>query len=442
MKKLIALLAMVIFCVSLIHAENVPNPFKFGFNNRLKIRHEDDWRMDKMRSATVPEGTSPLSDATPRYASLEETMTLNVSATINQMYTMAFSLSDSIRGVDILSNGASSSLNRAVLGFVWSNKIVAVKDYLTISVDAGWTVKWDMDTVNAAGTTAVKSMGGDDRGYQPTWEKVYQPQNKLAYEIPMTFGLSGKVGSTGFSWGLSQSALLLFNAEFYKDNDPQAKASQHGEPFTGAAAGAIFTPSVSAGAFTTGGVADKSFGGFFESYVLTSRLQLAFEFFHFFAPANITATLKYDHKLGINCPVSYYYEIDKEIQNDMQPSIEFGFFGAMKLGLGARIRHYTFYNTSAPVNDSDTSPWNLTGSTIRTYAVRAGQGGGFVFDCPSHQPNVMRVGPTVGFSVGQGWFEIGGLWYGFARDFLVDVPKDGSTNFWRNDFEMYATFKL
>jgi len=426
MKKLIALLVIVIFCVTLTHAiAAVKNPFKFSLSNRLKIRHEDDWRPGQSTTSGYFVGISPKTDARPRYASLEDIIAAKASMKIADIYELSFGAQIQFRGVDIVSNGASSSLNRSVFSASWGNKVTAVKDYLDINVDVGWNVLWDLDP-----TTEAPGMG--DKMTGPGWYKLYLKQDKINYQLPISVGLAGKVKDAGLSWGLAEQANLMFNAEFYKDNDPSANAngSTHaGEPYD-----------VNAGGTPLTNWADNSFGGFFEGVSLTTNASIGFEFFHWFAPQNITCTLKASLKLLVQMPYSWYYELDKEISEDCKVGLEFGLAGP-KLYIGARIRNCDNYNTSAPLNGHLGSDWDYGGSICTGYTPVVA--GGDKFNSPSHDNPQMRIGPEVSMSVANQWFEFGIYWNGYARDIRrYDEGGTGSTIYWRNDFEVYSTFKL
>jgi hypothetical protein len=457
MKKLIALLAIICLCVMFINAEKVTSPFKFSFENIFKVKTQDDWHPGQMSGNGTPVPAVPVTpakDAVVQSADVEDTIKLSAKATFAQIYTLSFTLSDACRSTDSQNNGSTTGgvitnsdtlqLNRAWLTAMWGNDFSIIKDMLNLNVSAGWVVSWDNDT-------AMKLFGGMDRAYGANWYSLYLPQNKMAYEFPVSVGLGGAIAKTGFTWNLNQECRMLFNGQFIKDNDPKAASHPtNGEPY-GLSATTSTWANEDGSLSTTGkykpvtaNYADKSFGGFFEAVVLNTNLNLAFEFFHFFAPENITCAIRYDHKLAINAPISYYYEIDKEILNDMQPALEFGLAGP-KLYLGARIRHYANYNSSAPVNGSAGSVWLYDGSAIdstKGQTSKAVNFGGVVFESPSHTPNALKVGPQIGFSVSKDWFEIGGKWNGYAREFWYDWKRDGSINFWRNDFELYSSIKL
>ena len=138
------------------------------------------------------------------------------------------------------------------------------------------------------------------------------------------------------------------------------------------------------------------------------------KFLHYFAPSNVKLSIQYDHTLAINKPISYYYEIDTEILNDMKPSLKLQ-IGDMQMTAGPRFRTYSYYNTSAPVNGTNGSPWLDDGSCIDISQVttKSGSEGGYAFHVLHIYLIRWRIGPLINFSFKKGMAEFGATYSGF-----------------------------
>jgi hypothetical protein len=469
MKKLIAILAIVGLCTAFTNAEKVTNPFKFSFSEQLKIRHEEEWRYTQKQAWAAGNvgsnvGDNPNDGDKGNYAELENAVQVGASATFGQIYALSFTLNDALRTPDFRSNGSSQSLNRNALTFTWGNNVQIVKDYFLANVSLGWVMYADMDNNS-------RTQGGGDGNRMNLYGdfvKFYQNPtfNSIFYEVPMSLQFAGIVPKSGFSWSLNQNLTLELSPQFYKDNDPTWTGSSHrtgdgkNDPYTVATSSglpvynsedeikygtagnygpqyATLTQSVTSG--------DVSFGNFLSNVETITRLNLNYEFFHFFAPENITCTLAIQHTLYVNMPVVYYMEYDKEIKNRFEPQVIFG-LDNVQFGLGFSLIYNNYWNTSAPVNDTYGSPWTTASKSIQVGHYKTNPDGSISLECPPHSPNQERIGFTSTLKFGNSFFNFSLAYYGFFRDFLYDQSGSGLASAdpqrFSQDFEMAAQIKL
>jgi hypothetical protein len=432
-------------------AEKVTNPFKFSAGADFKAKASNAYTAATVSSTDATTNTWDTQKIGDAY--LEFTPSAGMSTTIAQIYALSFNFSGRLRQYD---NTAKKNEVRFMFG--WGNKITVVKDYLDINVDLSY---------NIDNNAAYK----EGSWYEPNREEalpaLYKKGKTVTSLVPTgTIGLGGKVGKTGFKWGLSETATLQLNANAFKDVNPTAiggktKGGENWHPYgvTNGIISAATNGDTVIGATDLYGCNDTqtdNLVSLIDSFALTTALDLQFEFFHFFAPENITCTIKFPSKFGLFMPYSSYYEISKEFTWDTTPGLDFDFAG-IKLFVGARSRLQAYYNTSSPLDGTNGSCWSHDGKAVLDAGGNLANWVNYTAMeqnfSPDHHQSWWRGGPQVKFTIGKDWLSFTMDWqgYGYAGAALYDNDnKDsggknaggGAGSGWKNEFNVAATIKL
>jgi hypothetical protein len=415
MKKLIALVAIVVFCAVLVNAENIPNPFKFGVSAGFTMK------TDNAYSAQTIDAKSPITslwDATNTAnaggkigsAYLEYNVAGNISTAV-KIWSTSFNFAGRLRQWD-----AKSSKNEVRFLFLWGNKFSIVKDYLDLNVDLGYNID----------NNANFKQGS---WYEPNNDNILMALitkgKSVTSLIPTgTIGIGGKVGNSGFKWGLSETAILQLNSDFYKDNNPMALNIN---PFAVSATGTV---SMNTAPANGSDPQRDNLGSIIDSIALQGKIDLQFEFFHYFAPANVTCNIKAPVTVGVFMPYCNFMEISKEITIDTTPGLEFNVMG-IQLFLGARSRTQFYYNTASPMDGSNGSMWSHDGQVILTNS------GALATTtpkdlAPDHHQAWWRGGPQVKFTLGKDWLTFTADWQGYFYAGAATYDNDNLTNGGKN----------
>jgi hypothetical protein len=456
MKKLMALIVIIMLAASyILVAEAVTNPFSFSLYNQIKLKAVDTSQPGMMQNGDDDvNGYSPLNDYNVTKANLNDEMKCSASITIAEIYTMGFYLT----GVG--EYGFSGDAQRTAFSTGMTNGIQVVKDYFKIDINADYTIRWESrqtqtttyKEVDETAITATDSNGdtitgidlnGDglitDNAYVLSEDNTAEVGQHTNFLLTPSLTLSGGIPNTGFTWKLGETIEMLWNPENWKDTDPTYQ-SWDGDAFNPISGNRVL------------GATDQV--GAFEYAEFQTNVTLEWEFFHFFAPENITCTLSLSQNLNVKCPYSYYLEIDKRLRTEGSYGFKFGLAG-FDFGIFFYERSDDYLNTSAPLNGDLGSNRSWDGTWIGnvgdkeatielegvTYA--AWQGDWEDMDAVTHERPTMRIGPKITFGYSKEWFSFGGQWLGY-EDNLRQWDEDGMNSkiMWCNEFEIFAKFSL
>jgi hypothetical protein len=395
MKKLLAILVITVFAATAMMA--VDNPFSFSLSAKFQGKFKDDSQAGYMSLASGDDGQEFVGDKDNNYitknVSLKAELDAGMSVTLAEIYTLSFGICEK---PEISSDNAENEVNFKIMG----NSIKVIQDYLTIGLDIKYNI-------------------------------FHKEANEFVNSrLDFVFSLSGSVPDTGFSWKLSSDNRLKFDLENYKDTDPL-----HGE---------------------TAANRDGDNGSLFDAYYAEHKLELKWEFLHFFAPENITCTLIIDPCLKPTINYSPYVERFHTIETETNPGIELGLAG-FNIGLKCYIATKDTIGVSAPAGSAG-SAWDYkkdaaTGAADNDdesgYDYEGDTNGDGTIDkwvdnennklYPWRTPSgTLKVGPklTLGFTKGMGSF--GFMWKGYASNLRdVNWMADNKHNsVWTNEFEI------
>jgi hypothetical protein len=413
MKKLLAILVITVFAATAMIA--VDNPFTFSFYNQIKLKAVDQSQPGKIhvnsgqRAKESKIGDSPTNDYLVTKSAINDEMKGDASITIAEIYTMGFYL----KGVGEFGFGGDSS--RVEFSTGMTNSIKVVEDYLTIGINADWIIRWDARDAYFSEADNNTDLNGDG---DTADEFDHAFGSGVDYLLKPSISLSGSVPDTGISWGLSETVEMQFDPDMWKDTDPSLSTYD------------------GAGYSSTTGKANQSEAGLFNYAKFETKVTFDFEFFHFFAPENITGTLKLMNNFKVKLPYSYYLEMDKEVNNETEIGFALGLAG-VSLTIAGFAETADFLNTSAPLNGDPGSArdWSgdfigVTGAWDDAYAI-------------SHSRPNLKMGPKVNFSYTKEWFSFGTEYKGY-EDGLRKWAEDGKNEVlkWVNEFSIYAKFAL
>jgi hypothetical protein len=347
-------------------------------------------------------------------------MKCSASITLAEIYTMGYYF----KGVGEYGFGGDAQRTAFEAGM--TNAIQVVPDYLKISIDAAWELRWE----SRQGTFSLneEDIGIDTNGdgtiddteaYSVTTGDDGQHTAML---LKPTLALGGSVPDTGITWGVKEAIEMEWNPENYKDTDPTYNSWD----------GDVYDP-------TTGALVDgmSEQNGAFDYAKFISQVDFAFEFFHFFAPENITGTISAMYAFKVKCPYSYYIEKDKEINNEAELKFSLGLAG-VTVYIAGWLETADFANTGAPLDGDSGSYRNWDGTW------NAFDGNDWSDkDATSHARPNMKIGPKVGFSYSKEWLSFGLNWKGFLDGIRKwDEGELNSVLIWNNEFDISVGFSL
>ncbi len=394
MKKLMALIVIIMIATSyILVAEAVENPFKFSLYNQIKLKGVDESQMGRITDDNSSISYAPDYDFVVTKAVINDEMQCKAAITIAEIYTMGFYLLGSCE------IGTGGDSERVVFKVGMENGIQAVKDYLKIDINVALENHWRDDAVD-----------------------------RVSYFLKPYVGFSGKIPDTGISWSLSEAIEMGFNPENWKDTDPTYQS------WDGPAYNSADGERIDFGAPWD----DSDQVGAFEYAKFESKVTFDFEFFHFFAPENITGTLKLMNNFKVKLPYSYYLEVDKVLNDEFEAGFEAGLAGP-KVYVALWGETEDKLNTSAPLdgdlgsNRDWSGDWvgdEVTGDWSDSDAVKHGR------------PN-LKLGFKINFSYSKEWFSFGTGYKAYETG-LRRYDEDGLNDQlkWVNEFEIYAKFAL
>lgn len=440
MKKLLALLVIIMFTALIANA--VDNPFSFSLYNQITLKAVDTSQPGRIPDNDSSIGNSPANDFNVAKANLNDDMKCSASITIAEIYTMGFFLQGTGE------YGFNGDAMRTQFGTGMTNAIQVVPDYLKIDVNLTWNTRWEsrqqdimdgtivseadyaayldrIDPDNAPHTIDFDDNGTDNEAgvfdvvERDTGDSGDVGQHTNFLLTPM-FKLSGGIPDSGFTWAISETVEMLWNPENWKDSDPTFK-SYDGNEYDPATGDAIH--------------GDE---GAFEYADFQTNVTLEWEFFHYFAPENITCTLSLSHNLNVQLNYSYYLEKDKRLRNEGTYGVKFGLAG-VNLGLFMYLRSDDFLNTSAPLDGDNGSNWSWDGKIWDPSGITDFTD----MDATKHARPTMRIGPKITFGYSKEWFSFGTSWLGY-EDNLRRWDEDGlnAEIMWQNEFEINVKFSL
>ena len=417
MKKLVAILVICVFAVSLYA---VDNPFTFGVSNEIKLKTADDNQPGKTADANTAIGNSPANDFKTTKTALDDAINCSASITIAEIYTLGSYLgagSEFGFGGDSLRIEFKTGL---------TNSIKVVPDYLTIGIDVDWVTQWESrekktgDIKEADMNVDVNNDGDktDSFGYD----------NKLTgqainFFLKPKISFKGGIPDSGFSWSLSEMLEFGFDPENWKDSDPTYQSFAGGNVYT------------TANKMATG--VTQQFG-VFNHINSETGIGITFDFGKYFMPENFSMALDLSHTFKVKMPYSYYEEIQKEIENEGYYGIKLGLAG-VSVGMYFFLDTQDYLNSSAPLNGSLGSFWDYTGTTYSYTDTATFKDN----DVAKHdQPNA-KIGPKITFGYSKEWFSFGTTYKGYLTGLRKwdDGGQNGNLK-WCNEFEIAAKFGL
>jgi hypothetical protein len=439
MKKLLAILVITVFAATAMVA--VDNPFTFGLSAKFQGKFSDTSKAGFQSQASAgydddgaAEKPTLVADADNLFGtdnvSLKAELDASASTTIAEIYTLSFGITEK---PEIAGATAANEVNFKIMG----NSIAVIQDYLTIGLDIKYNLFHGTGAYAVSSTSVADSVSPIDTNKQGPTEKDpvvtsvsgSNGADQVTTRLDFVLSLSGSIPDTGFNWKLSSDNRLNF-----------------------ALAGATASDPVYSG-YGTAASRDGNTAGFFTSFYTENKLELKWEFLHFFAPENITCTLIIDPVLKITVPYSYYTEQLKTLEIEMNPGVELGLAG-FNVGLKCFIDTVDKLGESAPAGhagsaykwtesdslgqdpeDSDTTGASATYNY--EYEKDADNQGNNTY--PWRTPSgTLKVGPklTLGFTKGMGTF--GFMWKGYAHNLrAVNWGGDNRNNSaWTNEFEI------
>jgi hypothetical protein len=145
MKKLLALLVIIMLTASIVVA--VENPFSFSLYNQIKLKAVDESQPGMMQDTDDINGYSPDNDFNVTKANLNDEMKGSASIVLAEIYTMGFFL----KGVGEIGFGGDAM--RVEFSTGMTNAIQAVPDYLKIEINADWIIRWESRKAGTDDTT-------------------------------------------------------------------------------------------------------------------------------------------------------------------------------------------------------------------------------------------------------------------------------------------------
>jgi hypothetical protein len=430
MKKLLALLVIIAFTASIVVA--VENPFDFSLYNKITLKGQDSSQLGRLPDEESYIGESPLYDYIVDKAVINDEMKCGASITIADIYTLGAFL----QGIAEIGTGGDS--DRVEFRAGWENGIQAVQDYLKIDINIEFRNRWQAGTY-------------------------------VDYFLLPSLKFSGEVPDSGFSWELGETVELGFNPEYWKDSDPTYHTFD-GEVYD-SATGALNedldgdgTDNDNDGDLPAVGGTPYAQVGVFDHVKFETKLALNFEFFHFFAPENITGTIKLSNIFKATLPYSYYLEISKELVNEFEAGFELGLAGPT-VYLAFWGESQDFVNTSAPLDGDLDSHYSWEGRWLGNEGSqddigRDLDGDGDVdgddhelaaswsgdwddYDATSHARPNLKIGFRLNFTYTKDWFSFGTEYKGYETG-LRRYDEDGCNNDleWVNEFSIFAKFSL
>jgi hypothetical protein len=402
MKKLLALLVIIAFTASIVVA--VDNPFDFSLSNEIRLKATDQSQMGRKSDDNDYISESPVWDYVVVRAVIFDEMNCSASHTFGDIYTLGAFLKG--RG----EIGFIGDSDRVEFRTGWQNGIQAVQDYLKIDIDIEFRNQWD------------------------DFEHV-------DYFLIPSFKLSGEVPDSGFDWSLKQSVEMGFNPEYWKDSDPTYQTFD--------------TPAYDQEDGAIGNDVPYEQRVVFDYAKFETELLLNFELFHFFAPENITGTIKLKNVFKATIPYSSYLERSKTLGDEFQAGFELGLAGpTIFLALWGETTD--FVNTSAPLDGDYGSYRAWDGTWIGNIAddkeeaddmedasLSLWSGDWSDYDAHSHARPNLNLGFKLEFSYTKEWFSFGTAYKGFATG-LRRYDEDGCNDQlgWINEFDIYVKFEL
>jgi len=388
MKKLMAFI--VIIMLFAMAAQAVDNPFKFSLFNQIKLKAQDSSQMGMTQDENTRISYAPDYDFVVDKAVINDEMQCKASITLVEIYTMAFYL----QGVAEIGTGGDS--DRVEFRTGMENGIQVVPDFLKIDINVEWRVQWnDAEHVN--------------------------------YLLLPYLGFSGKIPDAGISWGISEKVEMKWNPENWKDSDPTYRSWD----------GPAYDETTGARIDLGGVVGTDDQVGAFEYAKFETKVTFDFEFFHFFAPENITGTLKLANNFKAKIPFSYYLEICKELNDEFDVGFELGLAGP-KVYVGLWGETADFLNTSAPLDGDMNSYRSWEGDWLGMDGEEFSDK-----DATGHARPNLKIGPKINFSYSKDWFSFGTEYKGYETG-IRRYDEDGRNDQleWVNEFAIFAKFAL
>jgi hypothetical protein len=454
MKKLLALLVIIIFTTSIVIA--VENPFSFGISNTITLKAVEESQPGRMQAAQDDiNGYSPDNDFNVTKANLNDTMKCSASITLAEIYTMGYYL----QGAGEYGFGGDAMRTAFEAGM--TNGIQVVPDYLKIDINAAWEVRWESRDADAAEaenieyiyiseadaqaalladdptlTAADVQIDFDDDGVFNEGDSYLNAGitdndtsatgQHTAMLLKPSLALGGSIPDTGITWKIAETIEMEWNPENWKDTDP-TYTSWDGDaydPATGAVTAAI------------GGEQNGSFD--YAKFI--TQIDFGFEFFHFFAPENITGTISAMYAFKVKVPYSYYLEKDKELVNEANLKFTLGLAGVTTY-LGVFLETADYANNSAPLDGDNKSLRSWDGTWIGLPADSMTEWDD-EFATSHARPN-MKIGPLLGFSYSKEWLSFGLNYKGYLDGIRKwDESGMNSVQKWANEFDISVGFSL
>jgi hypothetical protein len=383
MKKLLALLVIIMLTASLVVA--VDNPFDFSLYNQIKLKAQDSSQMGRKPDEDSYISESPDYDFDVDKAVINDEMKCGASITIADIYTLGAFL----QGIAEIGTGGDS--DRVEFRVGWENGIQAIQDYLKIDINVEFRNQWN------AGS----------------WVNYY---------LLPSFKLSGSVPDSGFSWALSETVEMGFNPEYWKDSDPTYHSWD--DPAYDSATGALDT-GIGLPTDHNGAIYDQA--TVFDYAKFETKLELNFELFHFFAPENITGTIKLSNNFKATIPYSWYLERCKELVDEFEGGFELGLAGPT-VYLAFWGESQDFVNSSAPLNGDYGSNRSWDGTWIGNEGNKE-DGANWVgewddIEATGHGRPNLKLGFKLNFSYTKEWFSFGTEYKGYETG-LRKFAEDG-----------------
>lgn len=412
MKKLMAFI--VIIMLFAMAAQAFENPFNFSLYNQIKLKGVDVSHMGSIQNDDSDISYAPYYDYQVTKAVINDEMKCTATYTIVEIYTMGFFA----QGIGEIGTGGDADRIEVRVGM--TNAIQAVKDYLKIEINLEYRVQFN-----------------DSDNDKTTFEHT----NLLL--LP-SLAIGGGIPDSGFTWKLSETVELGFNPEFWKDADPTYQ-SWDGPAYDETDGDIILEAGATLG---ENGVnhPDRQQVTIFDHVNFETKLELAFEFFHFFAPENVKGTLKASNNFKAKMPFSIYVEEPKNLVNEFEFGFEVALAGpTFYVGLWGETSDYV--NTSAPVDGDLGSNRSWEGDWIGNEGSLE-DGASWVGDWDDNdaarhpRPN-LKIGPKITFSYTKEWFGFGLEYKGYEGG-IRRWDEDGLNNelSWTNELSVYAKFSL
>ena len=402
MKKLMALIVIIMLTASIVVAEKFDNPFKFSLYNQIKLKAKDESQMGRMWLDSNGEDSeisyAPDYDFVVTKTFIEDEMQCKASITLAEIYTMAFWL----RGIGGVGDTDADFIEFRV---GMDNGIQVVQDFLKIDINIHFRNKWKYGT-------------------------------HVDYQLLPFFKLSGKIPVAGIDWGIQEEVEMKWNPENWKDQDPLY------ETFDGDA----YDPDTGNRVDYGDMVGDSTQAGSFEYVKFSSKVYFNIELFHYFAPDNVSGKIKLSNNFKVKLPYSYYLELDKTINDEFEAGFELGLAGpSVYLAFWGETEDKL--NTSAPLNGDYGSHGSWEGVWLGNEG-NLEDGASWVgdwddFDATYHGRPNLKIGFKLNFSYSKEWFKFGTEYKGYETGIRkYDEDRLNNELKWVNEFNIYAKFSL